>query len=127
MHFRISKIYLFLLMLYHLMVNAKNNLFFTHSCLFWALNCGKPQPDFKDVELQTAPLHLFSLKLWCLNYEYKDAGSVNHSDCWSLYSFVHLIFDDYHFVRSDTPSSRWYLGSVIIVYCNMAELGFWLR
>lgn len=93
-------------MLYHLLVNAKNNLLFTNLCLFWALNHGKHQPDFKEVELQTALLHLFSFKLQCLNYEYKDAGSVNHSDRWSLYSLVHLIFDDYHFVRSDISSSR---------------------
>lgn len=64
-------------MLYHLFVNAKNNLLFILLCLFGALNCGKHQPDFKEVELQTALPHLFSFKLWCLNYEYKDAGSVN--------------------------------------------------
>lgn len=94
-------------MLYHLFVNAQNNLLFTHLCLFWALNCGKHQSDFREVELQAVLPHFFSFKLWCLNYEYKDAGSVNPSDFfYPLYYLAHLIFDEYHLVRSDTFSSR---------------------
>lgn len=73
-------------MLYHLFVNAKNNLLFTHSCLCRALNCGKRQPDFREVKLQAVLPHLSSFKLWCLNYEYKDAGSVNPSDFFGLFT-----------------------------------------